>query len=171
MRCSFGLVRTPSILYYNDDAAKPHFPHEAFVIQGTCLNPRDLVYSFLGLSNSPTPFVAVDYSKPVDEVFLDFALAACHGSEANLVADSHLLYYVRDRSLRITPNLPSWVPDLNAPCHPILWSSKGGWRVYSAGGPPDSKLLFWSLVSAGSLRWRVLKRTRLPIWVGRILRR
>ena len=91
------LVWTPSILYYNDDAAKPHFPHEAFVMQGTCLNPCDLVYSFLGLSNSPTPFAAVDYSKPVDKVLLDFALAACHGSEANLVLIA--ICYTTSRSI------------------------------------------------------------------------
>jgi len=47
------LVWTPSILYYNDDAAKPHFPHEAFVMQGTCLNPRDLfIPRFIKLANS-----------------------------------------------------------------------------------------------------------------------
>jgi hypothetical protein len=93
-----------------------------------CANPRDRVYGFLGLVDGH--LVDVDYTKSIEEVFVDAALAV----------DEYLLYYVGDETMRITENLPSWVPDIQVPCDPFPWHTRGGYQVYSAGGGRDGGL-------------------------------
>ncbi|KAF2088450.1 HET-domain-containing protein [Saccharata proteae CBS 121410] len=69
-------------------------------------NPRDKVYGLLGIcSETDAKEIVPDDEKPIPEVFLDVALL--HLRRGNL----GLLTALADPRWRLTPCLPSWVPD------------------------------------------------------------
>jgi hypothetical protein len=99
---------------------------------GRCSDPRDYVYSTLGLfEHAP---VEPDYTKPVDEVYRDFVLAA----ELPL---EDMLFMIEDQTRRVTPNLPSWVPDFQVPCWPSSWKGHAALAVYNAGAAAEGQNL------------------------------
>ncbi|KAK1759247.1 hypothetical protein QBC47DRAFT_100622 [Echria macrotheca] len=100
--------------------------------RGQCIDPRDHVYSTLGLFDHDP--IHPDYAKPVDEVFREFVLVA----EPRI---DHILYKVEEPSQRVTPNLPSWVPDFQTPGWPIEWVCLGAEPVYNAGQAGDKVIL------------------------------
>jgi len=93
--------------------------------EGFCINPRDKVYSVLGIFAHPP--VYPDYTRPVADVYRDFVVTV----ESSLDV---ILYMKENLSLKVTPNLPSWVPDFAARAQePIPWTYLGARFAYRAG--------------------------------------
>ncbi|KAK0614483.1 heterokaryon incompatibility protein-domain-containing protein [Immersiella caudata] len=76
------------------------FPFEIMCAASAASNPRDLIYSFLGVSDTLSSQIAVDYTRPVDEVFIDIALAQCYSEGPGSGSESHILFDVQDASFR-----------------------------------------------------------------------
>lgn len=95
------------------------------VREGLCINPRDKVYSILGIFTHPP--IYPDYTRPVADVYRDFVVTA--------EPDLNIILYMRENlSLRTTPNLPSWVPDFAARTQlPVPWTYLGARFAYRAG--------------------------------------
>jgi hypothetical protein len=90
-------------------------------------DPRDKVYAFLGIaSRSMSPFrtqpqvLIPDYNLSVQEVYTETARVLMT-SYKNI----SLLSHVEDASVRRTPGLPSWVPDLSVPLDPYPLRYRG----------------------------------------------
>jgi hypothetical protein len=78
-------------------------------------DPRDKVYGILGMVSAAArlqslrvPTIEVDYSKPVESVFLE--VAAFVLGKTNCLS---YLAFVQDPSGRTLPQLPSWVPNFD----------------------------------------------------------
>lgn len=69
-----------------------------------CSNPRDLIYSLLGMAEEEKTAVPIDYTVPVSTLFVDTTrfLVRRHKNLAVLAT-------IED--MRIATNLPSWTPD------------------------------------------------------------
>ena len=72
-------------------------------------DPRDKIYSLLGLSNFE---IIPDYSKPVKEVYCEFAKATMEQHGLLIILYSGIGVHI-DSGRRMS-DLPSWVPDGNA---------------------------------------------------------
>ncbi|WYZ42175.1 hypothetical protein EsH8_V_001070 [Colletotrichum jinshuiense] len=116
------LMRLPQ-LHARIGSLAPHYAR--FRCSG---DAHDSVYSILSfLGDDVTEQVSVDYTKELADVFTEYVRAA----QLDL-----FLYDVGGISWRITPGLPSWVPDFAAPRRPVDWTHIGG-NVYNAGGNDD----------------------------------
>jgi len=91
-----------------------------------CTDPRDKLYGLLGMMKEGGA-VTVDYTKPVEDVYLEWA-------RMRSLIDN--LIHLEDPSTRVTAGLPSWVPDLCVPQLPRPWPTQGGW-MYTAGTAGD----------------------------------
>ena len=106
-------------------------------------DPRDKIYSLLGLvgdEKEPEPHdkinndvIRPDYSLPVDTVFREVTRSLIK-HESSLT----LLSTVEDASLRVTLNLPSWVPDYAVWQEVTILGMPDNPQKYYAGGhePP-----------------------------------
>lgn len=101
-------------------------------------DPRDKIYSLLGFALPPKAesfTIRADYNKTVSEVYTAAAKAVMMDSEELLE-----LSLVEDRIARVTPDLPSWVPDytLSSGRDPLVCNGrKHGWLEggsYQASG-------------------------------------
>ncbi|KAK0720156.1 heterokaryon incompatibility protein-domain-containing protein [Lasiosphaeris hirsuta] len=133
-------------------------------------DPRDKVYAFLGLADSPflsrsqqMPIKA-DYSIPVHKVYtaISTSLMIAQG-------DLSLLSHVQDASRTRTPGIPSWVPDYSVVLHPYPLALRGNCRWSACGElswqpPADaSTMRDLGLLSARGYRVGVVRGTaRMP---------
>ncbi|KAJ4424653.1 hypothetical protein N0V82_000581 [Gnomoniopsis sp. IMI 355080] len=92
---------------------------------------RDHIYGMAGITGVDVP---IDYRKPVAEVFTEFALAS-----ANI--DGFNPENIEHRSKRQTPGLPSWVPDYAVAVGQWEFTSRGGNKIYYAGGGTGVQLM------------------------------
>jgi hypothetical protein len=96
-----------------------------------CSDPRDKVYGFLGLLKD-TRGTIVDYSKPVVDVYRDFASS---------LGPWTCIATLGDPSFRVTKGLPSWVPDYHVSLMPRSWRNRGGSGAgYCAGDAGGRKI-------------------------------
>lgn len=105
-----------------------------------CTDPRDRIYALLALHSSQAPCsIHVDYSKPVENAFLE-AAKSCIVSTGNL----NILHRRQPGCLE---TLPSWVPDWTA--KPLGWllfnsdirfNSSHGLRHVFEQSPPEQLL-------------------------------
>ena len=73
-------------------------------------NPREFIYGILGLCKEEQRNVLrVDYSAPVEAIYLETARALCHNDGIQLLLSSDIGTVLNRR-----PNLASWVPDWEA---------------------------------------------------------
>ncbi|KAK3359616.1 heterokaryon incompatibility protein-domain-containing protein [Lasiosphaeria hispida] len=150
--------------YINDPSpTRPPMPlakliHSHRETQAT--DPRDKVYAFLGLADSPflsrsqqTPIKA-DYSLPVQKVYtaISTSLMLAQG-------DLSLLSHVQDASRTRTPGIPSWVPDYSVVLHPYPLAFRGNCRWSACGGlswqPPADASMMRDLGLLGARGYRV----------------
>nr|POF04586.1 heterokaryon incompatibility protein 6, or allele [Quercus suber] len=74
-----------------------------------CSDPRDLLYSFLGIHN---PFSIIpDYSAPIATVFYNFAHAAIQHGWAAAILFLAAVQVAKPVNMKTYELLPSWVPD------------------------------------------------------------
>ena len=115
-----------------------------------CVDPRDKIYSILGLC-PPAVAIAIepDYSKPVEEVYTDFA-SACLNSDCGLT----ILAYCCLPPDGPANGLPSWVPDWR------LQKEKGkiGWLRGRSASEGTAKRLKVTAAKELHLRGNILDR-------------
>lgn len=92
-----------------------------------CVNPRDHIYSLLGVVKAP--MITIDYNLSVEKVYQNFA--------ETLIMSSKSLDILRMKQQPSNPALPSWVPD---------------WSTTTGQNPPSAKGFYHA---AGNLRARV----------------
>ena len=78
-------------------------------------DPRDKIYSLLGLANDIDQTLTPDYSKSVNDVYLDYAYHLVQTGNAMEMLIHAGVAQDRERT-EVASSLPSWVPD---------WSQKG----------------------------------------------
>ncbi|KAF5689043.1 AAA family ATPase [Fusarium denticulatum] len=98
-------------------------------------DPRDKVYAFIGISENDACQKGLqlipDYSKPVDDVYIDATKLMMLSKGYNL----DFLSQKEDEALRNTKSLPSWVPDFSVALghNPLV---ARGW-MWTAGPRPS----------------------------------
>jgi hypothetical protein len=91
-----------------------------------CTDARDKVYGVLGMAyRHPDPWLEVDYSLSVSEIFLNTALSILHGESG-----FDILAVVRHP--KRVASLPSWAPDWTSPLPHRFYVSGNKW--YRASG-------------------------------------
>ncbi|KAK5689699.1 hypothetical protein LTR97_012698 [Elasticomyces elasticus] len=95
-----------------------------------CTDPRDRIYALLTVI-SLRPHVQVDYTKTVEEVYVDAATALLKNN-ANL---SDVLHYA-SQFPATADGMPSWVPDWRSTRRPRGWLSVP--KFYNASSPHDA---------------------------------
>ena len=95
-------------------------------------DPRDRIYAGLGimkafLPRDIDPLIRADYTKPSDEVFIEF-------SKAFITRERRLTFLgqVDNRSAQRRPALPSWVPDFSASNFKTPLDQAFPWTRYDA---------------------------------------
>ncbi|KAF2126584.1 hypothetical protein P153DRAFT_369281 [Dothidotthia symphoricarpi CBS 119687] len=98
---------------------KLYFQGDLDLVYCVCLShhlcatdPRDKIYGFLGVANTPRLFVTPDYSKTVQQVFCEITATMILESFVTVYAQSLHDSYLGDESFsKKLSDLPSWVPD------------------------------------------------------------
>jgi len=101
-------------------------------------DPRDKIYGLMGLVSEPHN-IQVDYRKTVQQVFTEVAKHLLNSSQdLDLLCQSRWKYFGAGRMA----DLPSWVPDFNAPArNSLLFAQRS---IYKAGldtAKPSYKIL------------------------------
>ena len=134
------------------------YRHEANLVDAViatpvfqCTDPRDHLYSLLGLSSRPTGLEA-DYGLPAEEVCMRFATATIV-TDRNLKVLSlapHTALVVDGRRPARLQHLPSWVPDLTCQgaANPLI-SYTIREQIFHAGG--DGELTVPTVSHGGRL--------------------
>ena len=92
-------------------------------------DPRDHLYSLLGLAKDTGDFPAPDYAQTCEQVFTDFA--------KTFVSQGHCISLISHAKPHYTNlKIPSWVPDWSQ-IDPTGYPYQAG-NVYAAGGPPET---------------------------------
>jgi hypothetical protein len=96
----------------------------------SCTDIKDKIYGVLGMAREDSgPWLKIDYSLPLLDIFRNTALSILHGKRG-----FDVLALVRHPK-RIS-GLPSWVPDWTSLIPPDFYVSEGKW--YSASGKDTS---------------------------------
>ncbi len=95
------------------------------------LDPRDQVFSLLGLLDPAQRLIRPDYSLSTEQVYTKTAIEILKHS-TDLCYLAHVNYTDRN------PNLPSWVPDLSR--HPIRGLAFRTYHEFSCGGPAEAAI-------------------------------
>lgn len=118
-------------------------------------NPRDKIYAFRGLASDGDDSPLPDYSRTVEDIYVDFAsFFVQKGLTGRLLLEAG-----RNRSAR--DSMPSWVPD---------WSNTTSWQIYSF-----AKQSAWISLSSMQKRHSLEEGQQIPttggiIEEGRMLR-
>jgi hypothetical protein len=138
----------------------------SLIFRFSATNPRDLIYSFLGITDSE---VEVDYSKSEDRIFSEFALQWIKWSQRinrkTFLFSPLLLAGLGNRNSTIK-DLPSWAPDLSAIKTP---GSYGSWieslTLYRPAGKFNRRPMSFVSVDNGVLKLRGIQEASIiNVW-------
>ncbi|KAJ9157597.1 hypothetical protein NKR23_g371 [Pleurostoma richardsiae] len=84
------------------------------LLQGTthlkCSDPRDHIYSLMGIAKDAENYPAPDYSRKVEDVYIEFARAHIRqAGTLDIIGEAVIRAHARDQEA--TQSLPPWVPD------------------------------------------------------------